>query len=190
MVVRRTQQARREETQQQVLQAAVSCFGEKGYAACSLDDIAQACHLTIRPIYHYFGNKKNLFLAVTEYLEQQLAEGLAESLQLPLHSQQQGWRVFLQWSRDKAFRQVVLIDAPQILGRERWIQSAVIQQVRELLQQLRPDIDEHKRELLLRVLMASLAEVALTSATLQPEDPLMPELEKIVDSLFRSLLST
>ena len=35
--------------------------GEKGYADTSLEAIAADCGLTIRPIYHYFGNEKDLF---------------------------------------------------------------------------------------------------------------------------------
>ena len=57
---RRTQAQRREETQQAVLDSASRLFGEKGYAGTSLEEIAADCGLTIRPIYHYFGNKKAL----------------------------------------------------------------------------------------------------------------------------------
>ena len=58
-----------------------------------------------------------------------------------------------------------------------------------MIQQLRPEMSERKRELILRMLVASLAEIALVSATLTADDHLMSELEKMVDVLFRSLLA-
>ena len=63
---RRSQAERRAETHKLVLASACRLFGERGYAATSLDDIAVDCGVTTRPIYHYFGNKKALFAAVNE----------------------------------------------------------------------------------------------------------------------------
>ena len=65
---RRTQAERREESRQAVLDSACRLFGARGYAATSLEDIAADCGLTIRPIYHYFGNKLALFTAVNEVM--------------------------------------------------------------------------------------------------------------------------
>ena len=58
---RRTQAQRREETQGKVLACARQLFGEKGYQGTALEDIASEAGTTIRPIYHYFGNKEALF---------------------------------------------------------------------------------------------------------------------------------
>lgn len=58
----RTQQERRSATTQVVLENATNLFGSRGYQATSLEDIAEASGTTIRPVYHYFGNKLNLFL--------------------------------------------------------------------------------------------------------------------------------
>ena len=64
---RRTQEQRRNESRQAVLDSACRLFGDKGYADTSLEEIAADCGLTIRPIYHYFGNKKALFAAVLQF---------------------------------------------------------------------------------------------------------------------------
>ena len=66
---RRTQAQRRAASRQAVLDSACRLFGEKGYTGTSLEEIAEDCGLTIRPIYHYFGNKKALFAAVNQVME-------------------------------------------------------------------------------------------------------------------------
>jgi AcrR family transcriptional regulator len=40
------------------------CSAQHGYAATSLEQIAADAGTTIRPVYHYFGNKQALFEAV------------------------------------------------------------------------------------------------------------------------------
>ena len=71
---RRTQAERRRNTQARLLKAARRLFGQKGYAETSIEDIAAACGLTVRPIYHYYQNKLGLFTAVVAQLEQELIE--------------------------------------------------------------------------------------------------------------------
>ena len=50
-------------------------FAEKGYAAASVDEIAEAAGFTIGALYAHFGNKAGLFLAALErHYEQDLQE--------------------------------------------------------------------------------------------------------------------
>jgi len=51
-------------TRQQLLESALRVFSEKGYAATRLSDIALAANVTRGAIYHHFGNKKALFIAL------------------------------------------------------------------------------------------------------------------------------
>ncbi len=51
-------------TRQQLLESALRVFSEKGYAATRLSDIAIAADVTRGAIYHHFGNKKELFIAL------------------------------------------------------------------------------------------------------------------------------
>ena len=109
----RTQQQRRDATSSAVLESAVALFGEKGYQKTSLEDIASHCGTTIRPIYHYYKNKKNLFLAVAELREQQLLEAfesIEEESQQPLPISDY-WRIFAAMCKEPGFRQIVLLDA-------------------------------------------------------------------------------
>jgi len=51
-------------TRQQLLESALRVFSEKGYTATRLSDIAVAADVTRGAIYHHFGNKQELFIAL------------------------------------------------------------------------------------------------------------------------------
>lgn len=182
---RRTQQERRDETRTLVLEQACLLFGEKGYGQTSLQDIAKQCGLTIRPVYHYFGNKKALFIAVTEHMEQQLVEKMEEKINNPeTQTIAGGWEAFMEMANDHHFRQIVLFDAPAILGRERWATSSVVAAARQILMASLPDINERRAELVTRMLIAALAEAAMILAE-NPGDS--ESADTVVDTLGKLL---
>lgn len=188
MSERRSQQERRDQTTQAVLQSACRLFGERGYNQTSLEDIASDCGLTTRPVYHYFGNKQGLFLAATEHLEQQLADAIADAtLQPQAAFYQNAWQTFLQHCQTPGFRQIVLIDSPIVLGRERWHQCAVVGEVRKLLNPFLPE-DEMEQELLMRLLLAAFAEAALMLAEAGDVEKLSHISQKVVNRLLAALL--
>jgi TetR/AcrR family transcriptional regulator len=53
-------------TRAKILQAAISEFGERGFAAASTDDMAERCGVNKRMIYYYYGSKEGLYLAALE----------------------------------------------------------------------------------------------------------------------------
>jgi len=122
---RRTQAERRATTRAAVLQSACRLFGRKGYTDTSLEEIAAEAGMTIRPIYHYFGSKVELFSAVNDLMEDRILEALQNSEE----DTRQVWRRFIGLCEDPEFRQVILVDAPNVLGRERHLNSGVSQTV-------------------------------------------------------------
>lgn len=64
------------ENKQRMLNVAIDLFAKRGFKGTSIRDIARAMGMSISNIYHYFGNKEGLLLAVL----QQSAEGLVERL--------------------------------------------------------------------------------------------------------------
>jgi len=186
---RRTQAERRAESRQAVLDSALRIFGEKGYADTSLEDIAADCGLTIRPIYHYFKNKKGLFCAVNDVMEQRIVDamrvgedgvGLAEN-----------WRAYLELCDDPAFRRVVLVDSPNILGRERWANSPVSIKARDSLGGFTgtSDAESFRGEFLQRVMMAAFTEAALCVADAEDLAMARREAEQLMSGLFQGLQS-
>lgn len=55
-----------EQTRQELLVAALTVFSKNGYAASRLEDIAQAAGVTRGAIYHHFGSKAELYLALID----------------------------------------------------------------------------------------------------------------------------
>jgi AcrR family transcriptional regulator len=116
-----------------LLQSATRLFGERGYADTSLEDIARDCDLTIGAIYHHFGNKKNLFAAVNEAAEQRIIDACNKVREAdPLMAMKKRWKALLTLSNEAGFRRIVLIDSPNILGRDRWVNSEVSKHARAL----------------------------------------------------------
>ncbi len=62
--------ARTELRRVQILRAALACFVDRGYTASTMDDIRSASGVSIGSIYHHFGSKEELAVALhREYLQ-------------------------------------------------------------------------------------------------------------------------
>jgi AcrR family transcriptional regulator len=68
---------RPEERPQELLEAALAVFSQRGFRNTRLDDVAEAAGVTKGAIYHYFDTKEELLLSVIEHY-QSLAFGRAE----------------------------------------------------------------------------------------------------------------
>jgi AcrR family transcriptional regulator len=68
---RRTQAARSQATREQIVQAAVTVFALKGYAAASMDDICLAAGCSKGGLYHHFPAKPAVLAGVVERMSSQ-----------------------------------------------------------------------------------------------------------------------
>jgi len=64
--VRRRRWAKTDATQERILNAAIGVFRERGYSAATIGEIVSAAGASIGSIYHHFGGKTELFLAIHE----------------------------------------------------------------------------------------------------------------------------
>lgn len=174
-----------------MLESAIKLFGDKGYAATALEDIAIDCGLTVRPIYHYYDNKKRLFLAVTEHMESRIVERLNQRAEQAGNGDYLAhWRDFLSLCEDSAFRQIVLIDSPNILGKERWQHSAVTHAVKQQLgikTAAKTIGGQFREQLLNRLIMACFAESALSLAEAGNTREARKETEQLMEVLLSAL---
>lgn len=172
-------QQRAQATAGDLLASATRLFGERGYADTTLDDIALDCGLTIGAIYHHFGNKKALFAAVNEAAEQRILDqprpSAADSID-PARDLYRGWRTFLDLCEDPGFRRIVLVDSPNILGRDRWATSSVSRDMEAGA--------NHDQELTLRILRGAMAEAALALA----EHNNREQTRQLIDAIVGTLL--
>ncbi|MGO8914437.1 MAG: TetR/AcrR family transcriptional regulator [Stellaceae bacterium] len=67
------------ETRERILRAAIAEFAAKGYSGARVDGICRAARANPRMIYHYFGGKAALYLAILEHV---LGELRREELKL------------------------------------------------------------------------------------------------------------
>ncbi|GAA3546087.1 TetR/AcrR family transcriptional regulator [Nonomuraea rosea] len=120
-MIRRTQAERSDETTARLVRAARELFGAGGYAETSIDAIAAAAGVTKGAAYHHFGGKVALFraafVAELETVDGELLKVAAEEPD-PWAALRRGCHTFLARCLDAGFRQIVLLDAPSVLGWE------------------------------------------------------------------------
>ena len=122
---RRTQAERTAATRAQLLRAARKLFADKGFGEVSTQAIVEEAGVTRGALYHQFSDKNELFAALYEQVEEELAADVvgrivAEEPVGPLQSMRVGARLFLDLCAAPDIAQIVLIDAPSVLGWERW----------------------------------------------------------------------
>ena len=118
---RRSQTERSAATRAALIAAARPLLAERGYAAVGTPEIARAAGVTRGALYHQFADKQALFAAVTEEVERDVTQRLVETVlqRAPadplaaLHIAIDGW---LDACTQAEVRQILLIDAPTILG--------------------------------------------------------------------------
>lgn len=69
-----------EKTRQRILDAAQQCFAELGYRSASNREIAEMADVTPGSIYHYFENKRELFLTVHRQMQNRILERAKQSI--------------------------------------------------------------------------------------------------------------
>ena len=111
------------ETRKAILAAARALFAERGYAGVATDDIVEAASVTRGALYHHYRDKRDLFRAVHEGLEQGLVEEITAQIagiEDPIELLQAATRAFLDACTDPAMIQIALVDAPNVLGWSEW----------------------------------------------------------------------
>jgi AcrR family transcriptional regulator len=121
MQPRRTQAERSAATQQALLAAARRMWGERGYADVSTPEIADAAGVTRGAMYHQFPDKAALFVAVLEAVEAEVIEQLAATVaaerpKTPADALRTAADAWIDIAGEPEVRQLVLLDAPSVLG--------------------------------------------------------------------------
>jgi AcrR family transcriptional regulator len=114
---------RGEATRQQLLEAATRLFASHGYEGTSIEAILNACNISRGALYHHFENKEQLFEAVFEAVEKQVTVSSANATLKetdPVKRLHAGCHAFLAAAQDESFRKIALVDAPLVLGWDKW----------------------------------------------------------------------
>jgi AcrR family transcriptional regulator len=119
----RTQASRSETTRAALMAAARRLFAERGYAGVGTEEIVREAGVTRGALYHHFAGKRELLAAVYEELESEIATDIAQSVEpgAPMHATlQAGAARFLDRCLEPEVQRIALLDAPAVLGWERW----------------------------------------------------------------------
>jgi AcrR family transcriptional regulator len=115
---------RAEETRSALIAAARRLFVQKGYFATSTEEIVTSAGVGTRgALYHHFTDKKALFLAVFEQVEDTLlaSAGAGTSTSAdPLGELRTGLLGFLDASLTPEVQRILLVDGPAVLGWAEW----------------------------------------------------------------------
>ena len=129
---RRTQVERSAATRAARLGAARRRFAVDGVAAVSTEAIVQAAGVTRGALYHQFADKIELFAAVVEEVEADVVGRIAahvgedpEALADAALMLERGIDAWLDASAEPEVQRIVLLDAPGVLGWERWRASGI-----------------------------------------------------------------
>jgi AcrR family transcriptional regulator len=119
------QEARSAATRAALVAAARPLFGERGYSEVGTEELARAAGVTRGALYHQFEDKRDLFRAVVEDVEQELIGRIAERMSEadpgdPLGALSDGAGILMDAVLEPDIRQIAAVDAPGVLGWEEW----------------------------------------------------------------------
>lgn len=112
-------------TLSRLLSVAKTEFAEKGYGETSTNEVVEKAEVTRGALYYHFKDKEDLFRGVVEQVAREVLAAVmddAESETSPWPGLVAGCHAFLDVCSDPAVRQILLIDAPAVLGWQEWRQ--------------------------------------------------------------------
>ncbi len=114
---------RAESTRNALVVAARRLFVERGYHGTSTEEIVALAGVGTRgALYHHFADKRALFVAVFEAVEEDLVVAAGASIEdkAPLEMLRDGLLGFLDASLTPEVQRILLIDGPAVLGWQEW----------------------------------------------------------------------
>jgi len=168
-----TKSAQTQATKRKLELTARALFAERGFARVSAEEIVAKAEVTRGALYHHYAGKEGLFEAVVDTVMREIHRDLAVAAagaSDPLEALRRGVGAFLELCAEPSRRQILLVDAPAVLGWTRWremdakygfglLKRALGEAMRaELLR--RDDVD-----VLAHLLMGALTEAAMIVAS-------------------------
>jgi AcrR family transcriptional regulator len=110
-------------TRGQLIEVATRLFAEHGYEGTSIEAVLLAAGVSRGALYHHFAGKEALFEAVVSAVSEQVTVKLTEAVQGcadPLDAMRTAAVAWIGLAADPVIQRVVLVDAPSVLGWDRW----------------------------------------------------------------------
>jgi AcrR family transcriptional regulator len=117
------QAERRAATTEAILKAGRRLFGEQGFAATTIDEIAEAARVAKGAVYHHFATKEAVFEAVFDQVSRDLVleiDRAARAEKDVLAAMVAGTQHYFAACAKGETGRIILRDGPAVLGWERW----------------------------------------------------------------------
>ncbi len=108
-----------EETRAKLLASARLAFATNGYAQTSMDDFTAEAGLTRGALYHHFGSKEGLLVAVINQIEEEVGarlQAVSDAAPSPWEGFRRRCRTYLELALEPEIRRIILQDARAIFG--------------------------------------------------------------------------
>jgi AcrR family transcriptional regulator len=191
------QQDRGISTRRSIVETATALFAARGYEAVSIETVLRETGMSRGALYYHFPDGKvALFTAVLEETEARIAAALAAAAQgatTPFEALRAGCAAWLRLAADDpAVRQIVLVDAPSVVGWSTWRDidgRHAMGLLRAALNAAQPHLRADVVDLHAHLLLALLIEAALLIARSDREPAVMTEAGATVEKVLLSIVA-
>jgi AcrR family transcriptional regulator len=184
-----------EATRRKLLRVGRDLFARRGFNDVPTEEIVRRAGVTRGALYHHFRDKRDLFAAVVEQLEQEVSERVAQAALTKSDAWEQqraAIDVYLDVCLEPAVQRILLTDAPSVRGLAAWreiearyglgLVSAGLGAVMEA-----GFIDEQPIEPLAHLLLGALTEGGLLIARSEDRERARREVGEGVDRILEGL---
>jgi AcrR family transcriptional regulator len=185
-------------TRTQLIEVATRLFAARGYEATSIEAVLDEAGVSRGALYHHFASKEALFEAVFSAVEDRIGEEVTLAAAGSVDAVavlRAGCLAWVQLAGDPVVQRIVLVDAPAVLGWERW-RELENQHALGLLKGVLASVADTGRlpadlvDTFAHVLLASVNEIALLIARSDDSRSALRSGERAVDELLSRLLGS
>jgi len=194
---RRTQGERTAQTRAALLTAARRLFGAEGFAEVGAERIVREAGMTRGALYHQFADKTDLFAAVLDEVEAEIAQRVAGAVAGFDPADTTGMLLagagaWLDASAEPDLQRIVLLDGPSVLGWDRWREICLRHTVGLIAALLQDGIDRGSLApqpvlALTHVLVGAVDEAALYIARADDEAAARTDMDLVLNRLTLAL---
>jgi AcrR family transcriptional regulator len=181
------------ETQKTLRREARKIFAKKGYSGANTNELVERARVTKGALYHHFTNKRELYQAVVEDMEQELVEHIeaAGAGRATWERLRAMCRAYLDACRDPALARMLVLEAPVVLGWKTWCNLEQKYEVAAFARCLNEaGALQEPAETLAQVILGALTTGARVIATAADPSAARADVQRTIDRLIAGLRST
>ena len=185
---------RGQSTRARLVAVATELFAERGFENTSVELVLERAGASKGSLYHHFANKEALFEAVLDAVEARVAHATvdaARGIEDPVEALRAACRAWLRLAGDPVVRQIVLLDAPAVMGWEKWREideRHAFGILKGAVQATAVAEDAASADVLAHVLLASIIEIAMLIARSNTPRKALRSGDAALDRLFAGVL--